>query len=77
MTHFMPLEKNILKSNGKHRAQELMYLYCTDGLELLAISYNIIIDRKILEMLQVVVNQHSATINWIGWKFINAKVYNS
>lgn len=68
MILFMPLEKNILKSISKYRAQELMY---TDGLELLAI----IIDRKILEMFQAVVNQRSATINWIGWKFINAKVY--
>ena len=38
--------------------------------------YNIIIDRKILEMFQAVVNQRTAAINWIDWKFINAKVYN-
>ena len=37
---------------------------CTDG---------IVYDRKILEMFQA---QRSAAINWIGWKFINAKVYN-
>ena len=38
--------------------------------------FSIIIDRKILEMFQAVVNQRTAAINWIDWKFINAKVYN-
>ena len=66
MILFMPLEKNILQNIGKYRAIECILM------ELLYI----IIDRKILEMFQAVVNQRTAAINWIGWKFINAKVYN-
>ena len=67
MILFMLLEKNVLQNIGKYRAIECIVM------ELL---YNIIIDRKILEIFEAVVNQHSAAINCIDWKFINAKVYN-